>query len=170
MYRNRLREENMNKIQIIKQSFLCRMSIETISQHLYKNNHCEYNYFRTLVYALTFYFYIDFTIEQYMKIISLILASLIANVALSGNVVIGNGNCVKGNGNLINHGDGNNIEGDDNRITEGIRNQILGNLNQLFRQNNLNIQGDGFNYGTSVILPVVNPNLSSDFPSPGCNQ
>ena len=52
-----------------------------------------------------------------MKFTTLILASLLANLALCGNVVIGNGNSVRGNGNYIDRGDGNNIDGDDNKIT-----------------------------------------------------
>jgi hypothetical protein len=52
-----------------------------------------------------------------MKFTTLILASLLANVALSGNVVIGNGNSVVGNGNFIDRGDGNRIDGNDNTLT-----------------------------------------------------
>ena len=78
-----------------------------------------------------------------MKPIFLLVLCVLATIAMSGNVVIGNGNCVHGNSNVIRNGHGNNVKGDGNEINEGIRNDIMGDLNSLFRTKNLKVEGNG---------------------------
>lgn len=105
-----------------------------------------------------------------MKLIIILSLFLVAKMGCSGNIVIGNGNNVRGTGNVINSGDRNNVDGNHNAITQGYNNQIYGSLNKLFKEKNIYIQGNGFNYGPAGIYPAANPNLSSDSTSLGCRD